>query len=183
MFGRKSLVCGVCLAVLVLVASSLFADVQLHGLFTDNMVLQQGIEAPIWGQADDGEAVTVKFCGQAVSADTKDGKWMVRLKPLKAGGPHTMTVSGKNTVELKNVLVGEVWVCSGQSNMAMPVRGCVNPEQEIANSSQPIEPPKQRAASAGGGISVDTRAPNAGSFVRRTGDTHERPTAHRRIHT
>ncbi|NOZ20357.1 MAG: sialate O-acetylesterase [Planctomycetes bacterium] len=102
------------------------------------MVLQQGMEAPVWGKADEGEKVTVTFCGQTVFANAKDGKWMVRLKPLKAGGPHTMTVAGKNTIEIKNVLVGEVWVCSGQSNMAMTVNRCANAEEEVANSKNPM---------------------------------------------
>src|SRR5271157_4325934 len=85
------------------------AAVKLHGLFTDNMVLQQGPTTPVWGSADAGEKVTVRFQDQEVStvADT-DGKWHVTLKDLKAGGPFEMTVAGSYTIALKNVLVGDV---------------------------------------------------------------------------
>lgn len=114
------------------------SDVQLHGLFTDNMVLQQGIPVPVWGTADEGEEVTVQLCDQKVSGKAQDGKWMVKLSSLKAGGPHTMTVAGKTTIELENVLIGEVWVCSGQSNMAMSLGGCVDAEQVIADSANPM---------------------------------------------
>src|SRR5262245_36542940 len=81
---------------LICTALSARAEVKLHGLFSDNMVLQQGASVPVWGWADDGEIVTVQFRGQTVKTKTKDGKWMVRLKKLKAGGPEELTVSGKN---------------------------------------------------------------------------------------
>jgi sialate O-acetylesterase len=93
------------------------ADVKPHVLFTDGAVLQRDIPVPVWGTADDGEKVTVKFQGQEVSTTAKDGKWMVKLAELKAGGPSTLTIEGKNKVEVVDVLVGEVWICSGQSNM------------------------------------------------------------------
>jgi len=93
------------------------ADVKPHVLFTDGAVLQRDIAVPVWGTADDGEKVTVKFQGQEVSTTAKDGKWMVKLAALKAGGPSTLTIEGKNKVEVVDVLVGEVWICSGQSNM------------------------------------------------------------------
>ena len=132
---RASVVVCMLSLVLVQVAQS---DVQLHGLFTDNMMLQRGIPVPVWGRADEGEEVTVQLCDQKVSTKAQGGKWMVKLGSLKAGGPHTMTVAGKNTIELRNVLAGEVWVCSGQSNMAMSLGGCVNAKQEIANSANPM---------------------------------------------
>ena len=113
------------------------ADVTLHALFSDNMLLQQGIEVPIWGTADDGESVTVEFQGQKVTAKADGGAWMVRLKPMKAGGPYSMTVQGKNTIEIKNVLIGEVWVCSGQSNMQWSVQASANPKEEITNAKYP----------------------------------------------
>ncbi|NLN76046.1 MAG: sialate O-acetylesterase [Armatimonadetes bacterium] len=100
-------------------------------IFTDNAVLQQGIEAPVWGTADNGEKVTVKFQNQEVSTVAKDGNWMVRLAPLKAGGPFTMTI---NDLTLKNILVGEVWICSGQSNMAWTVKNTTNGEKDILES-------------------------------------------------
>ena len=93
------------------------AAVTPNSLFGDDMVLQRDMPVPIWGTARDGETVTVAFQGQTVSTTASGGKWMVRLKPLRAGGPFTMTLSGDNTLTLQNVLVGDVWVCSGQSNM------------------------------------------------------------------
>src|SRR5207253_2716325 len=93
------------------------AAVKPNPLFTNGAVLQQGVPVPVWGSAEPGERVTVRFQDQAVSTIAKDGRWMVRLKPLKAGGPFTLTISGENSVQTQNVLVGEVWVCSGQSNM------------------------------------------------------------------
>src|SRR5439155_17329309 len=113
------------------------ADVKPHALFTDNMVLQQGIKVPVWGTADDGEKVTVTLQGQEQTTTAKDGKWLVRFDDLKVGGPYEMTISGNNKVELKNVLVGEVWVCSGQSNMEWPVRSSTDAQKNIENSRNP----------------------------------------------
>src|SRR5262249_59124578 len=82
------------------------AAVQPHGLFTDGMVLQQGMKVPVWGKADAGESVTVRFQGQEANTITgKDGKWQVNLYQLKAGGPFTLVIEGSNKVELKNVFV------------------------------------------------------------------------------
>ncbi len=129
---------GMMVCALVLLGAGISqADVTLHALFADNMVLQQGIEVPIWGTADDGESVTVEFNGQKVTAKADDGAWMARLKPMKAGGPFMMTVQGKNTIEIKNVLIGEVWVCSGQSNMQWSVQASENAQEEIANAKYP----------------------------------------------
>jgi sialate O-acetylesterase len=124
-----------CLA-LALIASSSRGDVRLHGLFSDNMILQQNASVPIWGWADDGEKITVEFRGQKVSAKTSNGKWMVRLKAMKAAGaPAELKVSGKNSLTLKNVLVGEVWIASGQSNMEWPLRSSFEAEKDIAASA------------------------------------------------
>ena len=94
------------------------ADVQLPALFADHMVLQRDMAVPVWGQAHAGENVTVSLAGQTKAA-TPDasGKWMVKLDPLKVGEPLTMTVKGKNTLTVSDILVGEVWLASGQSNM------------------------------------------------------------------
>ncbi|MCY2989554.1 MAG: hypothetical protein NTY19_17015 [Planctomycetota bacterium] len=89
----------------------------LNGIFTENMVLQRDADVPIYGTADEGEKVTVDFNGQTAATVAKDGKWKVSLKAMKAGGPFTMTVRGKNTLEFKNILLGDVWLCTGQSNM------------------------------------------------------------------
>jgi sialate O-acetylesterase len=87
-------------------------------LFSDNAVLQQGRPVPVWGTATDGERVTVKIAGQEVATTAENGRWLVQLKPLAAGGPYTMTIAGANSaVTISNLLVGEVWICSGQSNM------------------------------------------------------------------
>ncbi|PYM16018.1 MAG: sialate O-acetylesterase [Verrucomicrobia bacterium] len=125
---------------LVLICSTLLlarAEVKLPGLFSDGMVLQQGVRAPIWGWADAGEEVTVSFRGKKASATASDGKWRVKLPVQKAGGPDTLIVEGKNRIELKNVLVGEVWICSGQSNMEFPLSHSFESENDIANSANP----------------------------------------------
>jgi sialate O-acetylesterase len=120
-------------------------DVKLPALISDNMVLQQGRPAAIWGTADAGEEVTVTIGDQKQTATAdSSGKWKVELGPLKAGGPLEMTVAGKNTVTIHNVLVGEVWVCSGQSNMEFAVwnhgvfGGAKNAEQEVAAGNHPL---------------------------------------------
>ena len=107
------------------------ADVKLPALIGDNMVLQQGAKARIWGTADAGEQVTVSLGGQQETTRANaHGRWQVMVGPMPAGGPFEMTVSGHNTVTVRNVLVGEVWVCSGQSNMAWTVALSANPLQE-----------------------------------------------------
>src|SRR5262250_12502 len=129
---------GALFIVTAITANTARADVKLPALISDGMVLQQGMPAPLWGWADEGESVTVEFQNQKVTAVAKNGKWMVKLKPLKAGGPFTLTVSGKNKIEFKNVLVGEVWICSGQSNMEWRLRQSDNAEAEIAAAKYPM---------------------------------------------
>jgi len=97
------------------------ADVKPHRLFTDNCVLQRGMAVPVWGAADDGERVTVRIAGKSATTEARGGQWQVKIGPLRAGGPHTLTISGKNTVSVRNVMVGEVWIASGQSNMQWPI--------------------------------------------------------------
>ena len=117
---------------------SAFADVKLPALISDNMVLLQDSKANVWGTADPGEKVTVKLGERSVS-DTagKDGKWSAKLEGLAPGSGKDMTIAGKNTLTVKNVAVGEVWVASGQSNMEMAVKGALNAEQEIAAAKFP----------------------------------------------
>src|SRR5262245_39639474 len=126
------------LFIIAFIAGHARADIKLPALISDGMVLQQGMPAPLWGWADEGESVTVEFQNQKVTATAKGGKWMVRLKPLKAGGPFTLTVSGKNRIELKNVLVGEVWICGGQSNMEWRLNRVDNAEAEIEGAKYPM---------------------------------------------
>lgn len=126
--------------ILVLLGGALGAqaDVKLHGLFSDNMVLQRDASVPIWGWADENEEVTIRFCDQKVTTRAKDGKWMVQLKKLKAGGPDELKVTGNNSIVLDNVFVGEVWIASGQSNMEWPMRASYAPEQEIPATTNPM---------------------------------------------
>ena len=99
-------------------SSAAHAAVIPHPLFADHGVLQQGAQVPVWGTADPGEAVTVAIAKQTVStAAGADGKWLVHLAPMKAGGPFILTIAGTNRIVLTDILVGEVWVASGQSNM------------------------------------------------------------------
>lgn len=129
----------------VLTGSFSAAEVKPASLFSDHAVLQSGMAVPVWGTADPGEKVTVMLHG--VSASTTagaDGRWRVRLKKLKAGGPYEMTIAGKNTVTVKDVLVGEVWLGSGQSNMVFtvskksnPWAGMLDEQGEIAAANYP----------------------------------------------
>lgn len=108
------------------------ANVTLPAVISDRMVLQQGAPARIWGRADPGEAVTVSFRDQKASTTADSaGKWKTYLKPLEAGGPYDMTVSGQDTVVVKDILVGEVWVGSGQSNMGFTMARVNNSEHEL----------------------------------------------------
>ena len=91
------------------------AEVKPNSLFSDGAVLQRGIAVPVWGTASDGEKVTVKFQQQTVTATAKDGRWLVRLKPLQAGGPFTLTVAGdNNTLTISNVLLNEAAARDGR---------------------------------------------------------------------
>jgi sialate O-acetylesterase len=105
------------LAVSVLLPVGLEAA-ELHGLFTDNMVLQRDRPVPVYGTGAEGETVTVEIDGRKASGTVAGGRWKVVLPPLAAGGPHTLKVTGNNVVTLDNVLCGDVWLCTGQSNMA-----------------------------------------------------------------
>lgn len=113
----------VSLFILSFVISPAFADITLPNILTSNMVLQRNSPVPVWGRADAGEQVKVSFAGQiAETTADSDGKWSVALKPLKLNAsPAEMVISGKNTITLTNILVGDVWLCSGQSNMEYPL--------------------------------------------------------------
>jgi sialate O-acetylesterase len=138
---RVLLVAGICL----MLSAVSFAEVKPASLFSDHAVLQSGMSVPVWGTADPGEKVTVTLHGVSASTTTgADGRWMVRLKKLKAGGPYEMTIAGKNTITVKDVLVGEVWLGSGQSNMVFtvskksnPWAGMLDEQGEIAAANYP----------------------------------------------
>ncbi|GAB6007795.1 sialate O-acetylesterase [Dysgonomonas reticulitermitis] len=115
------------------------ADVKLPGFFNDHMVLQRNAPVKIWGTADKGENVEVRFNGQVLKAHSdKEGQWEVILLPMSHGGPYTMTVKGKNNaIELDDILIGDIWLCSGQSNMEWTVKQSANSDEEIANANYP----------------------------------------------
>ena len=136
-------------------AFSLRAELRLHNLFSDHMVLQQGTTVPVWGWADDGEKITVEFGDQKVSTTAKNGKWMVKLKNLKPGPAGTLKVWSNSTpwplrdtpgsmrfregtqtlIQVNDVLVGEVWIASGQSNMEFAMRNSFQSTNDIASSA------------------------------------------------
>jgi sialate O-acetylesterase len=121
------------------------ADVKPAALFSDHMVLQQGMSVPVWGWADPNEKVTVTIAGQSQTVTAgADRKWMVHLTDLKGPGPVEMTIAGKNSITIKDVLIGEVWLGSGQSNMEFSVSksvkrfaGVNDEEKEIAAADYP----------------------------------------------
>jgi sialate O-acetylesterase len=120
----------------VFVASNAsLADIRLPSVIGSNMVLQRNIPVPIWGWADPGEKVKVILGSQVLTTKAdKSGAWKVKLSPLSAGGPFELTIQGKNTVKLTNVMAGEVWVCSGQSNMEMRVCHVNDAPNEVAGA-------------------------------------------------
>jgi sialate O-acetylesterase len=114
------------------------AEIRLPAIIGDNMVIQQGINTCIWGWAETGENVMVSMAGLSAK-DTADsnGKWKVTIGPFTAGGPYEMIISGKNMLILKNILVGEVWLASGQSNMEWQLQASVNGAEEVARANYP----------------------------------------------
>ncbi|MCW1914606.1 hypothetical protein OJ996_13545 [Luteolibacter sp. GHJ8] len=114
------------------------ADPFLSPLFTDHMVLQRDQQDSVWGWTQPGAKITVTLAGKSADAVAgADGKWKVTLPALPAGGPHTMTVSGPQSVTLNDILIGDVWICSGQSNMEWNVANSGNAAEEIAAGTHP----------------------------------------------
>lgn len=114
------------------------AKVTLPRIFSDNLVLQRETAIPVWGWANPGETVTVRFNKQYSSAIADaNGKWSLALRSERAGGPFTMTVRGEEAIAIKNVMVGEVWLCAGQSNMEWTVGQSMNAHQELATADIP----------------------------------------------
>lgn len=128
----------VCLTVLFLSITAAHADVRCTNLFGDHMVLQRDMPLPVWGLAGTDEKVTVKIGdNQGTATADAQGKWTVKLPAMKANAtPQELSIAGKNTITIKDVLVGDVWVCSGQSNMEMNLGGCNAPE-DIAAADLP----------------------------------------------
>lgn len=114
------------------------AEVSLPNIFGDHMVLQRDQSNPVWGKAAPGEQVSISIDGQSHNTATAaDGTWRVELEPLRVGGPYQLQIKGSNTITFNDVLVGEVWICSGQSNMQWAVRVSANAELEIASANYP----------------------------------------------
>lgn len=122
-----------------LLAQNVAADRPLlHPLFTDHMVLQRDVMTSVWGWTQPGTEVKVTLADKkATGVANVQGKWLVKLGALPAGGPHTLTLAGPQTVEVRDVLMGDVWICSGQSNMQMSVGGSMNAKEEIAAADHP----------------------------------------------
>ena len=136
---RSLLTTSVVLALWVTFTAVARAEVKLPSIFSDSMLLQRDLAAPVWGWADPNEEVTVRFAGQEkkTKADA-GGNWMVHLDPMQANAEgQTLEVSGSNSLKLKDVLVGDVWICSGQSNMEWSVRQTMNADEEIAAAKYP----------------------------------------------
>ena len=121
------------------ICSFSWAVIELPSVISSNMVLQRDLPMPIWGWGEPGEKVSVSFAGQKKNTTTSEkGEWMVKLDKLSASFiPSTLVVKGTNEIKLGNILVGEVWICSGQSNMEWSVKQSLNAQEEIAAANHP----------------------------------------------
>jgi len=129
-----------CLLTLLVLAGSALADIKLPAIFSDHMVLKRSAKTPVWGKAAPGETVTVEVGGKSCQATAgEDGKWRVELDLSNSPpGPFEVALSGKNRVVIRDVVVGEVWLASGQSNMEFPLKGTIDSQAEIAGSANPL---------------------------------------------
>ncbi len=134
---QAALVCAVVLATTT-VGVECRAEVRLPSVFSSHMVLQRERPVPVWGWADPGEEVTVAFGGQTKQTVADEGgRWKVTLDPLSVGDPRSLVVEGANRVEVSDVLVGDVWLCSGQSNMEWPISATYNGDLERLGDGEP----------------------------------------------
>lgn len=125
------------LIVMLLVFYPIRSQISMPNFFADNMVLQRDIPIPLWGNAGPYEKIEVQFHEQKKKVKAnKAGKWILYLEPEKAGGPYMLSVKGKKTIQIKNVMIGEVWICSGQSNMEWTVRQSEGAKEVIAAADQ-----------------------------------------------
>jgi len=133
---KSGLLLCVLQSLLLLWAFGGYATVSTPSVFGDHMVLQQQKALPVWGKAEPGETVTVSLNGKSDSATAcPEGRWLVHLPKLPAGGPYELKIAGKdNTLIFTDVLLGEVWIGSGQSNMNFSVNRSANAEKEIAEA-------------------------------------------------
>ncbi len=128
------------LIIFFLQQSILYADIRLPFIISSNMVIQQNTQVPIWGWADVGEKIKIKVSWSSIDTTVianERGEWMVKLKSPAAGGPYKIILTSYNRIVLNNILSGEVWFASGQSNMAMAIEKCNNAEEEIASANYP----------------------------------------------
>jgi len=135
----KIFIKGITCFTLLLFAPASFSQIKLPQIIRDSMILQRDMKINIWGWASKSEKVSVKFNGKSYHTKTNDeGKWMLQLAPMKAGGPYTMEISGRNKIVLHDILIGDVWFCAGQSNMVhqMKLHG-IRYADEIANANYP----------------------------------------------
>jgi sialate O-acetylesterase len=124
--------------ILLLLSTTVLADVKLPHIISSGMVLQREMPIPIWGWAEPDEQVSVTFAGKTlVTKAVENGTWKLNLCPLEAGGPYEMTIKAKSKIVLTDILVGEVWFCSGQSNMEMGIGVIKDAEKEIAAANYP----------------------------------------------
>lgn len=130
--------CIIFLALCLFSEKSLYANVKLSALFSDHMVIQRNQPFKVWGTADAREKIQVIFHDSKLSTKTDSkGNWQILLPPYDFGGPFEMVISGKNTITIVDILIGDVWVCSGQSNMQFEVGELKDPEKEIAAANYP----------------------------------------------
>ena len=128
---------SICIAAINL-GNSVYAEVRVPAIIGDNMVLQAGMKVRIWGNANPGEKVSVRINSQSSSATADgSGRWQTFIGPMKAGGPFELTIKGSNTLSFKNILVGEVWICSGQSNMEWPLINANDGAKAVAEANFP----------------------------------------------
>jgi len=120
----------------LLLSSIINAEIKLPLFFSDHMVLQRDEPIVVFGTATAGEMVEVNFNGSTVKSETnKDGNWSVTLNAMSFGGPYKMIVKGKNTIMLSDVYLGDIWFCSGQSNMGWKLENSINGKEELANAN------------------------------------------------
>jgi len=125
-------------ALLTFFARPVLAEISVPSIIGDNMVLQQGQKVRLWGTAKPAEQVSVSIAGaQATTKADNNGHWEVFVGPFKAGGPFELTIKGTNTLKIKNVLIGEVWICSGQSNMEWPLINSKGGAEFVAQANYP----------------------------------------------
>ena len=117
----------------------MMADIKPAQIFMDHMVIQRNATAPVWGLAAPGEKISLTASwGESIKTRAReDGKWLVEIQTPKAGGPHSLVIQGKNRIEIKDILSGDVWLCSGQSNMGWPISKSLNAAEEISQANFP----------------------------------------------